>query len=156
MLAPSAASAASAADPTYVAERGYSLSLPGGWERQDAPDGAAFAAVSADGYAETTLWVERQPGMSFDAFVEKSTASLDELATAVAVTDRVGGPTLESQIAELSADVTLDGGAVAPYRVTLRAAGPYRYYLATSVQPGGPANLLGDAELLSGSFRPGR
>ena len=77
--APSAASAASAADPTYVAERGYSLSLPGGWERQDAPDGAAFAAVSADGYAETTLWVERQPGLSFDAFVEKSTASLDEL-----------------------------------------------------------------------------
>ena len=77
--APSAASAASAADPTYVDERGYSLSLPGGWERQDAPDGAAFAAVSADGSRRRRSGSSGSPGSSFDAFVEQSTASLDEI-----------------------------------------------------------------------------
>jgi len=41
-----------------------------------------------------------------------------------------------------------------PYRVTLRAAGPYRYYLATSIGAGAPPRLTADAELLSTSFRP--
>jgi len=38
--------------------------------------------------------------------------------------------------------------------VTLRAAGPYRYYLATSIGAGAPPRLIADAELLSTSFRP--
>ena len=38
--------------------------------------------------------------------------------------------------------------------MTLRAAGPYRYYLATSIGAGAPPRLLADAELLGASFRP--
>ena len=150
------APSAAAAEPAGVTERTFSLTLPAGWERVDAPEGAAFAGASPDGYAESTLWVERRPEVGFEAFVERSARDLDELATNITMTDRVGGRALESRIAELSADVVLDGGAVAPYRVTLRAAGPYRYYLATSVGPGAPPDLLGDAELISGSFVPTR
>lgn len=139
---------------TYIGERGFSLSLPSGWERSDSPLGAAFAATSADGLAKTTLWVERDPSLGFEAFVEQSTQTLGEIGSNVRVIDRVGGPAIESQIAELRAEVPLDGDVATPYRVTLRAAGPYRYYLATSIQPGAPAQLAADAELLGGSFRP--
>ena len=40
------------------------------------------------------------------------------------------------------------------YEVTLRVAGPYRYYLATSVQPGASPEAVSGSELLSGSFEP--
>ena len=70
------------------------------------------------------------------------------------VSDCVEGSTLETSIAELKAEVPLEGGLAGPYRVTLRAAGPYRYYLATSIGAGAPPRLLADAELLSASFRP--
>lgn len=142
-------------DVSFVEERGFSLSLPSGWTEGAPPDGAAFAASSPDGLAETTLWVEQQGALGFDAFVAQSQASLDEIGDDVRLTDQVAGGSLESRIAELEATVPLDGGASAAYRVTLRAAGPYRYYLATSVQPGAPPQRLGDAELISGSFRPG-
>ncbi len=61
---------------------------------------------------------------------------------------------MESSSAELRADVALDGKPAGPYRVNLRAAGPYRYYLATSIQAGAPASLLADAELIGSSLRP--
>ena len=38
--------------------------------------------------------------------------------------------------------------------MTLRAAGPYRLYFATAIQPGAAAKLRGDTELLHGSLRP--
>ena len=40
------------------------------------------------------------------------------------------------------------------YEVTLRVAGPYRYYLATSVQPDASAKAAHGAELIAGSFTP--
>lgn len=145
---------AAAAGGNFVEEPGFSVSLPEGWKAVEAPDGATFAAASTDGLAETTLWAERDPALSFNAFVEQSIASLDEIGTNVRIADQVGGTALASRITELHAEVPLDGGVVAPYRVTLRAAGPYRFYLATSIQPGAPAQRLADAELLGGSFRP--
>lgn len=150
---------ASAADttvigPTLVKERGFSLSLPDDWIRVDAPDGAVFAAQSPDGAARSTLWVERDPKLSFDAFVDRSLAGLAKLGDDARVTDRLDGPTVESSAAELRASVALDGQPTGPYRVNLRAAGPYRYYLATSVRPGAAPALLADAELIGSSLRP--
>lgn len=147
------ASPATAA-PSYVSESDFSLSLPEGWERTETPDGSSFSAVSPDGLAESTLWVDRNADLGFNAFVEQSKISLDEIAAGVRVTDTVDGPSMESKIAELRAEVPLDGGLAAAYRVTLRAAGPYRYYLATSVQPGAPPERLADAETLGASLRP--
>ncbi len=153
---PGAASAADRAliGPTLVQRRGFSLSLPDDWVRADAPDGAVFAAQSPDGAARSTLWVERDPGLGFDRFVGRSLAGLAKLGDDARVTDRVDGPTVESSSAELRAAVALDGRPAGPYRVNLRAAGPYRYYLATSIRPGAGPELLADAELIGSSLRP--
>ncbi|MFN8113148.1 MAG: hypothetical protein U0R51_08100 [Solirubrobacterales bacterium] len=141
-------------DPQFVEEKGFSIALPDTWKRTKPPEGASFAAVSDDGLGEATLWVDRDPKLDFDEFIDQSLAGLDGLGDNARVTDRVKGPTPETSIAVLEADVPVDGGVAGPYRVTLRAAGPYRYYLATSIGAGAPPRLVADAELLSTSFRP--
>jgi hypothetical protein len=141
-------------DSQFVQERGFSIALPVNWHRTKPPQGASFAAKSNDGLGESTLWVDRDPNLDFEKFIDQSLAGLDQLGENATVTDRVEGPTLETSIAELQADVPLDGGVAGPYRVILRAAGPYRYYLATSIGAGAPPRLLADAELLGASFRP--
>jgi hypothetical protein len=141
-------------DPQFVEEKGFSIALPDTWQRTKPPEGASFAAVSDDGLGEATLWVDRDPKLDFDQFIDQSLAGLDGLGDNARVTDRVEGPTPETSIAVLEADVPVDGGVAGPYRVTLRAAGPYRYYLATSIGAGAPPRLAADAELLSTSFRP--
>lgn len=138
----------------FVQERGFSIALPDDWHRTKPPEGASFAARSTDGLGEATLWVDRDPKLDFDTFIDQSLAGLEQLGDNATVSDRVEGSSLETSIAELEADVPLDGGLAGPYRVTLRAAGPYRYYLATSIGAGAPPRLLADAELLSASFRP--
>ena len=141
-------------DPQFVEEKGFSIALPDTWKQTKPPEGASFAAVSDDGLGEATLCVDRDPKVSFDDFIDQSLAGLDGLGENARVTDRVKGPTPETSIAVLEADVPVDGGVAGPYRVTLRAAGPYRYYLATSIGAGAPPRLVADAELLSTSFRP--
>lgn len=141
-------------DPQFLEERGFSIALPDAWHRVKPPEGASFAATSDDGLGETTLWVERDPDLDFDAFVDQSLAGLEGLGEDARVADRVKGPTPETSIAVLEAEVPVDGGVAGPYRVTLRAAGPYRYYLATSIGAGAPPRLIAEAELLSASFRP--
>jgi len=141
-------------DPQFLEEKGFSIALPDTWRRTKPPEGASFAAVSDDGLGEATLWVDRNPKLDFDEFVDQSLAGLEGLGDNAEVTDRVDGPTEETSIAVLKADVPVDGGVAGPYRVTLRAAGPYRYYLATSIGAGAPPRLVADAELLSTSFRP--
>jgi hypothetical protein len=141
-------------DPQFVEERGFSIALPDAWDRVKPPEGASFAAVSDDGLGEATLWVERDPDLDFDEFVDQSLAGLEGLGEDARVSDRVEGPTPETSIAVLEAEVPVDGGVAGPYRVTLRAAGPYRYYLATSIGAGAPPRLIAEAELLSTSFRP--
>jgi len=138
----------------FVQERGFSIALPDSWHRAKPPEGASFSAQSDDGLGESTLWVDRDPDIDFDEFVDQSLAGLKQLGDNATVSDRVEGSSLETSIAVLEADVPLDGGLAGPYRVTLRAAGPYRYYLATSIGAGAPPRLLADAELLSASFRP--
>lgn len=145
---------AAIAESQFVQERGFSIALPDAWHRIKPPEGASFAARSDDDLGESTLWVDHDPKLGFNDFIDQSLAGLEQLGDNARVTDRVDGSSIETSIAELEADVPVDGGLAGPYRVTLRAAGPYRYYLATSIGAGAPPRLLADAELLSASFRP--
>jgi hypothetical protein len=64
---------------------------------------------------------------------------------------RVAAPTAEGTFVTLAADTPPDQPA---YQVTLRVAGPYRYYLATTVEPGAPQAAVSGAELIHNSFVP--
>ena len=79
-----------------------------------------------------TLWVERDAGLSFQEFEARSLDQLEALAGSARVVERVAAPTPEGTVVRLAADAPPNSPA---YEVTLRAAGPYRYYLATTVQP---------------------
>lgn len=151
---PAPAAASTATEAEFIEQPGYSLALPTGWEQTNPPDGAAFSAASTDGMADATLWIERAPKLSFERFEQRSLSQLAELGGKARVVDRVEGPTVESSIVELRADVPVGEGATAPYRVTLRAAGPFRHYFVTVTQPGADPDLLADVELMHGSLRP--
>lgn len=151
---PAPAASSTAGDAEFIEQPGYSLALPKGWEETNPPDGAAFSAASTDGMADATLWIERAPNLSFERFEQRSLSQLAELGGKARVVDRVEGPTVESSIVELRADVPVGEGATAPYRVTLRAAGPFRHYFVTVTQPGADPDLLADVELMHGSLRP--
>jgi hypothetical protein len=138
----------------FIQQPGYSLALPAGWTRVEPPKGAAFAAASESGDADATLWITRDPDLSFRRFEKRSLEQLGGLADNARVVDRVNGPTVESSIVELRADAPLGEAASVPYRVTLRAAGPWRLYFATTTQPGAPAKRLAQAEQMHGSLRP--
>lgn len=149
-----AAGPGAAAEAKFIERPGYSLSLPAGWSRVDPPDGAVFAARSADGNADATLWIEREPNLSMDEFEERSLAQLAEIGENPRVVNRVEAPTLEGTVVELRAETTIADDAAGPYRVTLRGAGPFRHYLATSQRPGADPALAADVELLHTSLRP--
>ena len=138
----------------YLKGAGYSLALPAGWEETTPPDGAAFAAHSKDGLADATLWIEDDPNLSFDEFEERSLAQLEEIGENPRLVDRVQGSTIESTIVELTAESPVADGVTAPIRVTLRAAGDYRLYFSTLVQPGADPQLAADVETLHASIRP--
>jgi hypothetical protein len=140
-------------DITLVVGSEFRLALPAGWERVNPPSGATFKAVSPDGGADATLWIERDPGLAFDEFVSRSARQLEALAgTEPDEVVRVPAPRLEDSIVRLTADGPAGGPS---YEVTLRAAGDYRYYLAVSIEPDASAKEVADADLLSGSLAPG-
>lgn len=149
----SAAAEQAASEATFISQPGYSLALPAGWEQTSPPDGATFKAESADGMADATLWIEEDPSLGFKQFERRSLAQLTELAPDAEIVDRVEGPTIETTISELRAE-PMTNGVPAPYRVTLRGAGPYRLYFATAEQPAAKPKLRGDIELMHGSLRP--
>jgi hypothetical protein len=138
-----------------VREPAYTLALPGGWRRTEPPAGADFAATSADGTAEATLWVERDRRLGFDAFEARSIDQLRELAGNAEVSERVPGPTPEQTVVRLSADASPESGG-ATYEVTLRSAGPYRYFLSTMVAADASAVARQESELIQSSFFPER
>ena len=158
---PQSASPQSTTDDQFVEVGGYSLYLPDGWHNSPRPPGSAFAATSADGLATSTLWIRRNPDLDFDGFVKRSKRSLGKLGDNVTVLSKVDGDTVADSSVELGAEVPLgsdllpaDQQLVATYRVTLRASGPFRFYLATTIQPGAPEDLLGQAQELGHSLRP--
>jgi hypothetical protein len=141
-------------DAKLVRQPGWSLALPSGWERTPGGDGSAFAAVSEDGTADVTLWIERDPSLSIEEFERRSLIQLRQLAGSAEVVERSAGPTPERTIVRLEADAPEGARASAPYTVTLRAAGPYRYYLSTSLQPDAPPEAVAATELIHESFVP--
>ena len=152
--APSAGRAVEEGSAELVRQPGWSLALPKGWERTDGPTGSAFAAASDDETADATLWIERAPKMSFSEFEARSLEQLRQLAGSAEVVEQTTGPTLEKTTSLLEANAPAGTGASAPYTVTLRAAGPYRYYLSTALQPGAPAEIVDQARLIHTSFVP--
>ncbi|HEX6117597.1 MAG TPA: hypothetical protein VFY99_10885 [Solirubrobacterales bacterium] len=154
-----AASGAAAGDGAdsgarFVTQPGYSLALPPGWEQTPAEGGAAFTAASTDGTADATLWIERAPDLSFAEFETRSLEQLRSLTGNAEVLERIPAPTAAGTVVRLRADTPEGTGVSAPYDVTLRAAGPYRYYLATTVQPGASRQASEGADLIHGSFVP--
>jgi hypothetical protein len=138
-------------DAKLVQGASYSLALPAGWERVNPTGGATFAASSADASADATLWIEEKPSLDFPTFINRSMAQLEGLAGSAHVVERVPAPTLEGTIVRLAADAP-PGEPKA--EVLLRAAGPYRYYLLTTTEPGASRQAIDGTELISGSFTP--
>jgi hypothetical protein len=129
----------------------YSLALPADWKQIAPQGGATFAAVANDGGADAQLWISEDPKLDFPTFVRQSLTQLETLAGSAQIVERAPAPTAEETVVILAADAPAGQPS---YEVTLRVAGPYRYYLATSVQPGASAEAVSGSELLSGSFEP--
>lgn len=70
----------------------YTLALPNGWTRTEPQNGATFAAAASGGGAEATLWVRRDPSLSFPEFETQSLAHLRQVAGSAGVTDRTAAP----------------------------------------------------------------
>ena len=92
-----------------------------------------------------------QAGPDYPTFISQSLTQLETLAGSAQIVDRTPGPTPESTVVRLAADAP-EGQPT--YEVTLRVAGPYRYYLATSVQPDAAPEVADEAELIFGTFTP--
>lgn len=129
----------------------YSLALPAGWKQIAPQGGATFAAVADDGGADAQLWISEDPELDFPTFVRQSLTQLETLAGSAQIVERAPAPTADETVVKLAADAPAGQPS---YDVTLRVAGPYRYYLATSVQPGASREAVSGSELLSGSFEP--
>jgi hypothetical protein len=76
---------------------------------------------------------------------------LEALGGSASVVERVPGPTPESTTVRLAAEAPPGEPTL---EATLRAAGPYRYYLATTVFPDASAKAAKGVELIVGSFVP--
>jgi hypothetical protein len=135
-----------------VREPTYTLALPPGWERTDPPSGATFGARAPDAAADAALYIERDPDLDFPRFEARSLKQLRRTAGSAALVDRVTGPTIEQTVTRLRSDPASGGPA---YEVTLRASGPYRYYLLTALQPGAVERARSGARLIHSSFFPG-
>jgi hypothetical protein len=129
----------------------YTLALPDGWSQTEPQNGETFAASADGGGAEATLWVKRDPGLSFPQFESQSLAQLRQAAGSAEVTSRTPAPTADGTIVTLAPQPK--AGAPA-YEVTLRVSGPYRYYLATTVEANAPREAADGAELIQSSFVP--
>jgi hypothetical protein len=128
----------------------YSLALPTGWEKVDPPAGATFSAV-VGGEAEVTLWISEDPSLGFPDFITQSLRQLETLAPNPRVAVRIPGPTPETTVVRLAADVPASQPS---YEVLLRAAGPYRYYLALTTYPEAGPEAADGVELIANSLTP--
>jgi hypothetical protein len=129
----------------------YALVLPHGWTQTEAQNGQTFAASADDGGATATLWVQRDPDLSFPQFESRSLEQLRQAAGSAEVTSRTAAPTADQTIVTLAPRPK--PGAPA-YEVTLRVAGPYRYYLSTTVEANASREAADGAELIHSSFVP--
>ncbi len=151
--APATSSTSQAASGNAKVVRGsnFTLALPAGWKQTTPPSGATFAAASTDGTATATLWIQNEPSLDYPTFEAQSLQQLRSLAGSAHIANRVVAPTPEGTIVHLAADTP---AGQPTYDATLRVSGPYRYYLATSVEPTGSAVGKQGAELLANSLTP--
>jgi hypothetical protein len=98
------------------------------------------------------LWIQEDADLTFDDFIAQSLRQLETLTPNPSVTDRIPAPSLEQQSATLTAEAP-EGQPT--YEVLLRAAGAYRYYLSTTLQPDASRETTDGVDLLTGSFLPG-
>lgn len=147
-----AAKASVPTDAQLVSESTFSLALPAGWDRVNPAAGATFAAVSADGTADATLWIQDNPQLDMASFEASSLQQLETLAGSARVVDRRVGPTVESSTITL-APKNVPAGAPT-YEVVLRGAQDNWYYLATTHQAGAPGEAIAGVDLIKGSFLP--
>ena len=118
---------------TLVSGSSFNLVLPAHWAQVDPPTGATFKAVSPDGEADATLWIKRDPSLTFDQFVNQSRDQLAALSgTKPEVVEQGPAPSTDEAVVKLAADAP---AGQPTYQVTLRASGDYRYYLAITTQP---------------------
>ena len=146
-----AGQAARSAGARIVHGDNFTLAMPAGWSQSEPPNGAALAAASDDGGADATLWIERDPSLDFSAFKTRSLDQLRSLAGNAHVVDRVAAPTPDATVVTLAADTPVNQPQ---YQVTLRVAGPYRFYLATTAEPDASGEAINGAALLHNSFVP--
>jgi hypothetical protein len=140
-----------APNATFVRGSTYTLALPPGWRRATPLGGATLAARSSDGSGDATLWIQRDPGLTYPAFVKQSLARLRALAGSARVVDTVDAPTPDGTIFRLEANAPRGGPS---YDVTLRVGGPYRYYLATTLAPNASEVALKGVQLVTNSLTP--
>ena len=145
------AHAEGAGEARLVRRSTFTLALPAGWKRAHAAAGATFAAAAPGGAAEATLWIDRVPRLDFSELEARSLEQLRRLAASAHVVDRSVGPTAEGAVVRLAAD---NPPGSPDYEVTLRASGPYRYYLATTLQSQAPAAVARGVDLIHGSLVP--
>jgi hypothetical protein len=137
---------------TLVSGSSFNLVLPAHWEQVDPPTGATFKAVSPGGDVDATLWIKRDPSLSFDRFVNQSRDQLAALSgTKPEVIEQGPAPSTDEAVVKLAADAPAGQPA---YQVTLRASGDYRYYLAITTQPDASSEAVDGADLIDGSFTP--
>jgi hypothetical protein len=148
---PGSGAAGSAHGASVVKGSNYTVAMPSGWHRTEPKHGATFAAETSGGDADATLWIRRDPSLGFPEFQSRSLAQLHALAGSAHVLERTAGPTPESSVVTLAADSPPGQPA---YEVTLRLAGPYRYYLATTVDPNASRAAVDGADLIHNSFVP--
>jgi hypothetical protein len=129
----------------------FTLALPAGWKESTPPNGATFAAAAEDGSANATLWIQNDPSLDYPTFEARSLAQLRSLAGSAHVASRVVAPTADGTVVRLAADAPAGKPA---YTATLRVSGPYRYYLATTVEPDASSTGTKGTELLSNSLTP--
>ena len=146
------AKAAVPSDAQLVSESSFSLALPAGWDRVNPAAGATFAAVSADGTADATLWIQNDPKLDMATFEADSLKQLETLAGSARVVEREIGPTVDSSSITLAPEGAPAGAPT--YEVVLRGSGDNWYYLATTYQPSAPAEAISGVELIQGSFAP--
>ena len=93
-------------------------------------------------------WAPRRPRKSAQS---RSLDQLRSLAGNAHVVDRVAAPTPDATVVTLAADAP---AGQPQYEVTLRVAGPFRYYLATTVESDASSDAAGGAALIHNSFVP--
>ncbi len=135
-------------------ESNFTLAIPPGWERSNPPRGATFAVSSSSGGADATLWVERDRTLSVREFESQSLERLKRVAGNARVASRTPAPTDAGTVIRLRAGAPAGQGGRIEYKVTLRAAGPFRYYLVTSEQPDARRAARSGVRLVHGSFIP--